>query len=234
MHKLTLLLLLVLPFSGHGQENNFQYTQHDLSYTGDTTAISLHGDISNLSNADISLTITPVELAKPDGWQAYYCLLPLVCLPMEFVPSHTFNLKANESVQFSFDVQTFELPGEGEWMIYAVDSASMEIDSAHVRVGYLTAGVSDRHVLPDDFSISRVFPNPLNAQLNFQLEVPAAGEYQISLQTIQGRHVLSQEYALSPGTNLFSWNVRDLASGSYLLIARHGGEIHSRKVVVVK
>lgn len=236
MKKLSSILFLILPLLVLGQINNFNYVQYDSVATlavNDTTFAALHGEIISLSSTRDSLTITPVEISKPDEWAAYYCP-GKVCLPLAFLPAYSFGIAAGDTLDFSFDVECFGVAGDGEWMIMVVDSSTMEIDSAHVQVGFVTTGVDRKRYVPEHFQISNVYPNPVNAQVNFELKIERSGNYLLTLHSITGQAILEKEYMLTSGRNIFSWNVQDLHSGNYLLTVTNGGEIHTRKVVIVK
>jgi len=233
MKKFDTILLIMIPLLSFGQVNNFEYDQYESEYNGNTPYVALHGEIISLSTSSHNLTVTPLEREKPEGWLAYYCP-QRVCLPLENVPSYTFELVPDDTAFFSFDVQTADIPGVGQWTIMVVDSVTGEVDSAQVMVGFLATGVDEHSYVPDRFQISKVFPNPVNAQVNFEIYVERTGEYELQLHTLTGRLVLDQTYTLRPGQNMISWNVRDLSSGNYILTAMNGGDTHTRKVVIVK
>jgi hypothetical protein len=236
MQKISLFLLVCTPILMFAQPGNFQYLQYDTIKTlhvSDTTLAVLYGEIFSTSSTRDSLTVTPIAINQPDEWDAYYCP-GKVCLPLDFVPSYSFGLAAGDTADFSFDIQSYGFPGEGEWSIFVVDSATMEIDSAYVKVEFLTTGIFAEEALPSQFGISSVFPNPTNAQVNFNLELEMAGRYTLSLHTLTGRTVLTREYELAPGKNFFSWNLNQLNSGTYLLSAQLHDQIHTQKMVIVK
>lgn len=233
MNRISIIFLLLIPILLAAQSNEFEYIQYDTLSEENQAFVVLHGDIFSLSTSAQNITVTPIERSKPEGWQAYYCLRN-VCLPLEFVPSYTFELAGGDTSIFSLDVQTADIPGDGEWTIMVVDSSTMEIDSARVRVSFMTSSIDPGFNIPENFKISSVYPNPVNAQVNIALSIEEAGIYTVELISLTGRTVMEREYSLSPGANLFSWNMEGLNSGNYVLSVEHENQIHTRKVIIIK
>lgn len=234
MKRTNLILIILVPLLGLAQTNEFEYVQHDTINSKDSVYMALHGEITSLSASELSITVVPEEITKPDEWDIYYCILPFVCLPLEFAPSYTFMLTPSGSAQFSLDVQTYGVAGNGEWKIFVVDSSSMEIDSAFITIEYLTLDVDESVSVPDHFRISSIYPNPVNAQVNIKLSIEETGIYSMKLVSLTGRTVMEREYSLSPGSNHFSWNISSLTSGNYILSVEHANQIHTRKVIIIK
>lgn len=215
------------------QTNDFEYTQFDTVYTGDSSYVELHGEVVSFTSSEQNISVTPVELSKPDSWLIYYCVGP-ACIPLQFAPSYTHILAPGDTAAISLEIRSQGELGEGSWMIFVVDSSSMEIDSAYVRMEYLTTSIDKGFNVPKNFQISNIYPNPVNAQVNVNLQINETGDYLVKLVSLTGRSILERKYSLSPGMNHFSWNVSDLHSGNYLLTVSDGGNLHTQKVVIVK
>jgi len=74
------------------------------------------------------------------------------------------------------------------------------------------------HLLPDEFGISKIFPNPFNPITQIQYELTQFGLISIKIYDIQGRVVdqLMNEYQ-SPGHYSLNWNAVNHASGMYIV-----------------
>ena len=74
------------------------------------------------------------------------------------------------------------------------------------------------YLLPDEFGISKIFPNPFNPITQIQYELTQFGLISIKIYDIQGRVVdqLMNEYQ-SPGHYSLNWNAVNHASGMYIV-----------------
>ena len=74
------------------------------------------------------------------------------------------------------------------------------------------------YLLPDEFGISKIFPNPFNPVTHIQYELTQFGLISIKIYDIQGRVVdqLMNEYQ-SPGHYSLNWNAVNHASGMYIV-----------------
>ena len=74
------------------------------------------------------------------------------------------------------------------------------------------------YLLPDEFGISKIFPNPFNPITQIQYELTQFGLISIKIYDIKGRVVdqLMNEYQ-SPGHYSLNWNAVNHASGMYIV-----------------
>ena len=74
------------------------------------------------------------------------------------------------------------------------------------------------YLLPDEFGINKIFPNPFNPVTQIQYEIALYGLVSIRLFDIRGREVdqLIHEYQ-SPGHYNITWNAGNNASGMYIV-----------------
>ena len=88
---------------------------------------------------------------------------------------------------------------------YNLDSDCNSMDISH-------------YLLPDEFGISKIFPNPFNPVTHIQYELTQFGLISIKIYDIQGRVVdqLMNEYQ-SPGHYSLNWNAVNHASGMYIV-----------------
>jgi hypothetical protein len=230
--KLGILSFLLVPGLTFGQVNNFNFVQYDTIYTGDDTNILLEGNIFNLAGIDQSITVTKLQHYRPLEWTIFFCAGP-VCLP-DVVNSQTFTLASDDTAYFDLQIYTNGFEGAGSWTFFTVDSSTMEVDSIHITVNVGTVSIDDQNFIPGDFKLSQAYPNLTNAWINFELDAENVGNYSISLHSLDGRAIISHNYLLQSGKNHLSWSLGNLPSGQYILTANNNGNIHSRKLIVVK
>jgi hypothetical protein len=94
--------------------------------------------------------------------------------------------------------------------------------------------------LPDDFKLTRVFPNPFNQQIVIEYSLPSIQPIQLKVYDLQGRMLYYAEYmAQNPGDHTIAWSGRDhqgreLSSGVYLINLSTGQESLTHKVALVR
>jgi len=122
----------------------------------------------------------------------------------------------------------------GSWTYYAVDSSTMEVDSAHFSLEVTTVSIDKIFERPTSFELSNLYPNPTNATINFYLNLTLTGNYSVTLYTLDGREVMTRSYELTSGRNQLQWGLQGLPSGNYIIRAKGAGESISRQVSVIK
>ena len=100
------------------------------------------------------------------------------------------------------------------------ESASMEINT---------------QTIPDNYSISTIYPNPFNPATTISFSIPEFGFTTITAYNINGRQLeaLTNE-VLSVGNYSINWNASDYPSGVYLIRMVSGEFTQTQKVVLVK
>lgn len=76
-----------------------------------------------------------------------------------------------------------------------------------------------------------VFPNPVGASLNLEMESQTSGTFEIRVYDLLGQMIKSDQLELSNGMNKTSLNVSDLSKGSYLLQLSDGEKMTYKKIV---
>jgi len=91
-------------------------------------------------------------------------------------------------------------------------------------------------VMPVEFTLNPPAPNPFNASTTIRLGLPEASPVTLAIYDIQGRLVttLMDGETHGAGWHIVSWNARDVASGTYFLLAKTNGQIWNRKLTVIK
>ena len=77
---------------------------------------------------------------------------------------------------------------------------------------------SSAGVVPDEFQITSVYPNPFNPTVEILMDLPGPGDVRAVWYSVDGRQVDVQALgALRAGQNRFAWTPENLPSGVYLL-----------------
>ncbi len=89
--------------------------------------------------------------------------------------------------------------------------------------------------LPTEFSLSQPYPNPFNAVTRIAYSVPMPSHVKLAIYDISGRLVgrLVDEN-VSAGRHVCEFDGSDLAAGLYFVRLEAGGDVLTRKVVMVK
>lgn len=106
------------------------------------------------------------------------------------------------------------------------------------QITYVTLGITEDNdtVIPTDFKIDNLYPNPFNPSVNIPFSI--AAESQISLQVINiiGKEVdtLIENKYYSPGNYTIQWNATAFPAGTYFIrmITPNGNKI--QKAILLK
>ena len=91
------------------------------------------------------------------------------------------------------------------------------------------------HLLPASVSLSTPYPNPFNAITKIAYAVPSDGYVRLAVYDISGRMVgLLVDEDVSAGNHICELDGSELAAGLYFISLEVGGDVLTRKVVVVK
>jgi hypothetical protein len=94
-------------------------------------------------------------------------------------------------------------------------------------------------VLPKKLELSQNYPNPFNPSTTFDLALPTASDYMVSIYNITGQVVRRWSGYAEAGYITFEWNGRDengenVASGIYFYRAQAAGSEAIRKMILIK
>lgn len=98
-----------------------------------------------------------------------------------------------------------------------------------------TVGVSETADLPAQFALQQNFPNPFNPTTRIGFTVPATGRVTLTVYDILGNEVatlLNEE--MERGEHAVSFNAAALASGTYFYRLQSGGQITTKKFLLLK
>jgi len=89
--------------------------------------------------------------------------------------------------------------------------------------------------IPQDYYLSKSFPNPFNNTTTINYGLPESGAVSISVFDLHGRSVktlLNQQ--IVAGNHSITWNAEDMGSGTYLIKMQTGTYSNTQKVVMIK
>ena len=166
-------------------------------------------------------------------WQAFHPMVSdtpgWVSIPLSsFISndgSETIELGNLESLSFNV------LPGSGGY-----GSGTVYLDDVGFTVSQYvmsTVGETDP-ALPGSFRIEAVYPNPFNPSTRVSFRLSEAGQVRFQVFDVTGREVHRQDQILQTGSQNFSWDAAGLASGVYIIKLSSGGEVESRKCMLLR
>ncbi|RMZ48742.1 T9SS C-terminal target domain-containing protein, partial [Candidatus Marinimicrobia bacterium PRS2] len=90
-------------------------------------------------------------------------------------------------------------------------------------------------LIPEDFSIHSIYPNPFNPVTNIIYALPENVNVQIVVFNLSGKQIqtLVNEFQ-TPGYHSVSWNADNHPSGLYFVIMTAGKYINTQKLMIVK
>ena len=108
-----------------------------------------------------------------------------------------------------------------------ISSDGMILSSGSTMVEYIP--------IPDDFALSRAYPNPFNPVTQIQYALPEDIHVELTIYDIMGRQVtelISTEQ--QAGYHKVVWNGNNNASGLYFVTMSAGDYISTQKLMLVK
>jgi hypothetical protein len=90
--------------------------------------------------------------------------------------------------------------------------------------------------LPDDFTLLAAYPNPFNPSTTIRLEIDRPQHVRVTVYDVQGREVASlfNGFVEAASTREFTFDAKDLASGTYVVRASGEGATGSITVTLQK
>ena len=95
--------------------------------------------------------------------------------------------------------------------------------------------VTSLPVVPREFNIEELYPNPFNGRLNLKVSLPAEDRISYTLTDINGRQVASRQMgSYVAGVHQFTISAETLPTGLYFLRLKGGSKTLTRKVMLLK
>ena len=98
-----------------------------------------------------------------------------------------------------------------------------------------TVGVDDFTVIPNQYNLSKPYPNPFNPLTVINFSIPKTKLVLINVYDIMGREIatiINKE--LVQGTHSFKWNANNQSSGIYFIKMQSGEFVKTQKVILLK
>ena len=151
-------------------------------------------------------------------------------MPQSVISSGTVNAQSEQTALVGTIGQVFTNK--------AVSSITILTSGFWGSVAQITLDVDD--VIPEDFSISKAYPNPFNPTVNIDFSIPEESDINIQIFDLLGRNVFNHEQNFNTaGKYRFQWHgVNDLctpiASGVYFVTIQHKANIFKQKITFLK
>lgn len=130
----------------------------------------------------------------------------------------------NKSVKAAGEVDTLRIPTLGTDSIYYIavkssdDFGNISAISNQVQFNTSLVGIDD-NLIPKEFKIYPVYPNPFNPQTNIKFTIPETSKVSINVYSVVGELVeaICEDKLYSAGEYTFTWTPDNLSSGVYLI-----------------
>ncbi|MDP8239404.1 MAG: T9SS type A sorting domain-containing protein [Candidatus Hatepunaea meridiana] len=105
----------------------------------------------------------------------------------------------------------------------------------NVMINIETTGVPEDTPIPQDFSLSRVWPNPFNAMTRIGYTLPTKEQISIKVYDVYG-HLVSTLFdgEQTAGEHLLTWNSQNIPTGIYLVRMKAGAFHMVRRATLLK
>ena len=151
-------------------------------------------------------------------------------MPQSVISSGTVNAQSEQTILVGTIGQVFTNK--------VVSSTTILTSGFWGSVAQITLSVDD--VMPEEFSISKAYPNPFNPTVNIDFSIPEEASINIQIFDLLGRNVFNHEQNFNTaGKYRFQWHgVNDLgtpiASGVYFVTIQHKANIFKQKITFLK
>ena len=151
-------------------------------------------------------------------------------MPQSVISSGTVNAQSEQTALVGTIGQVFTNK--------AVSSTTILTSGFWGSVAQITLSVDD--VMPEEFSISKAYPNPFNPTVNIDFSIPEESDINIQIFDLLGRNVFNHEQNFNTAGNYrFQWHgVNDsgtpIASGVYFVTIQHKANIFKQKITFLK
>ena len=151
-------------------------------------------------------------------------------MPQSVISSGTVNAQSEQTALVGTIGQVFTNK--------AVSSTTILTSGFWGSVAQITLDVDE--VMPEEFSISKAYPNPFNPTVNIDFSIPEESDITIQIFDLLGRNVFNHEQNFNTaGKYRFQWHgVNDLgtpiASGVYFVTIQHKANIFKQKITFLK
>ena len=182
-------------------------TLEDNNYVSGTSEVSMSWNLDNLPD-HIDLTLVDNLTGE------------MVYLNNEM--SHTFTTEPKGSFSATYEdaVEIYPLIGDAR---FSVQVSYGVLDNAPVKV------------IPKDYAISPVYPNPFNPSATVRFDVPEVSKVELQVYDVTGKLVeILLDDKMTAGQHQYTWQPQELATGTYFLRLITANQTFTQKVTYVK
>ena len=116
---------------------------------------------------------------------------------------------------------------------------NISLDAANFIIEDMLTNLSvspvEKSPMPNEFTITSLYPNPFNPVLNITFDIAWAGVTQVDILDIAGTHIETLHAGFSQsGSHELSWNAESMPSGVYLVSMKSDDKTMTEKVVLLK
>jgi hypothetical protein len=185
-----------------------------------TTEVTLFLGNGKLSYDSENGTIGGVQLQVNGDFNIIKNNLPV---GWELVHNETIILMYSMSGSKLTDETLFEYDGE------------LNIESIIVADWYGSDIKTSYILLPSEFTLLPVYPNPFNPICNFDFSLPIEEKVSITIYNLQGRKMVTLiNQNFSAGIHTITWNAKEYMSGIYFVKLIAGEHLQIQKLVLLK
>jgi|GEM_PF-1642297 len=125
---------------------------------------------------------------------------------------------------------------EYTWSVIARDTGGHETPSNEsYSFTMYDLAVDEQDILPREFAVSELYPNPFNPITSLRVALPSAAPVRMTVFDVLGRKIAEQEHGLRPaGYHHLQWGDRQAASGIYFIVVEAGPVRVVKKAVLMK
>ncbi|MDP6610853.1 MAG: T9SS type A sorting domain-containing protein, partial [Candidatus Marinimicrobia bacterium] len=203
-----------LPYSHEGSisiplDVMYLTVDDDYNFVTNENEVTMSWDLSSLPETVTSLTLT------------------------DNTSGSSFNLDEQSEVTFTtVEKGSFPAYGSGGVNIYPeVGESRFTLSVAY------SALTSNDDMIPKEFTLHPVYPNPFNPSTTISFDIPAQTHSNASLRIydITGRLVATLvDEQLAPGTHTLQWQPVNLSSGLYIVQLKAGNQTFNQKISYIK
>ena len=95
---------------------------------------------------------------------------------------------------------------------------------------------NDEEIISDNYRINKIYPNPFNSNVNFEVSIPSLHNRSYKLEILSLNGVLIQEIEIpnKAGTQLISWQAKKYSSGIYFAKLDLENISKSKKLILIR
>ncbi|MBZ0265992.1 T9SS type A sorting domain-containing protein [bacterium] len=145
-----------------------------------------------------------------------------------------YHFAREETAEFDFT-----LPDSEIWYVVFDNSSKVSnVERFRFNLELMIDGemsVGEDAVLPLEFAVESVYPNPFNAETKLRFTLPQKSVVSYSVYNVQGREVLSGDMGnLEIGHHSLALNLNEMASGLYFFALRNEEMTLTQKLILMK